>query len=255
MCEVVLNKIVEEYKKILKNNLIGIYVHGSLAFHCFNPQKSDIDFIVVVDHDLILEEKVLLIQVLLDLQKLAPAKGFEMSVVLESICQNLIYPTPYILHYSNAHLTAIKKDILQYCENMHGVDKDLAAHFQVILSVGYPIYGKDSSEVFSIIPKEYYLDSILSDVENAKKDILVNPTYIILNLCRVWAYQKDKLILSKKMGGLWGIQNIKKYKKLIQNALDDYINDKSYDMNSELLKEFAEYMLKKILNKNKYMIK
>jgi hypothetical protein len=28
---------------ILKENLVGMYLHGSLAMDCFNPARSDID--------------------------------------------------------------------------------------------------------------------------------------------------------------------------------------------------------------------
>ncbi|MDQ0195648.1 nucleotidyltransferase domain-containing protein [Paenibacillus wynnii] len=34
--------------KELSGNLLGIYLHGSLAMGCFNPLKSDIDFLIVV---------------------------------------------------------------------------------------------------------------------------------------------------------------------------------------------------------------
>lgn len=44
----ILNKIVGSYKDILKDNLVGIYIHGSLAMNCFNPKSSDIDFLVVI---------------------------------------------------------------------------------------------------------------------------------------------------------------------------------------------------------------
>lgn len=44
--------ICKEYQEILKDNLIGIYIHGSIAFGCFNQDTSDIDFIVVVKKSL-----------------------------------------------------------------------------------------------------------------------------------------------------------------------------------------------------------
>jgi len=36
-------------QKILENQFIGLYLHGSLAYGDFNPQTSDIDFLVVTD--------------------------------------------------------------------------------------------------------------------------------------------------------------------------------------------------------------
>lgn len=73
--------IVEKYQKILKQKLVGIYLHGSVAFGCCSP-KSDLDFVVVISSTLSLKEKKKLIEVLLENNALAPKKGFEMSVVL-----------------------------------------------------------------------------------------------------------------------------------------------------------------------------
>ena len=33
---------------ILKDNYVGVYFHGSLRLGSFNPDKSDLDFIIVV---------------------------------------------------------------------------------------------------------------------------------------------------------------------------------------------------------------
>ena len=46
--EKVIDELIEQTKGILKNNLIGIYLHGSAAMECFNPSKSDIDLIIIV---------------------------------------------------------------------------------------------------------------------------------------------------------------------------------------------------------------
>ena len=47
-----INSFVDKSKDILKNNLVGIYLHGSLAMGCFNPHRSDIDLIIVVNEPL-----------------------------------------------------------------------------------------------------------------------------------------------------------------------------------------------------------
>ena len=52
-----LNIFAEKSKNILGENLIGIYLHGSMAFGCFNPLKSDIDLILVVKESVSKETK------------------------------------------------------------------------------------------------------------------------------------------------------------------------------------------------------
>jgi streptomycin 3"-adenylyltransferase len=43
------DRLVAGFRDILGDNLHGIYLHGSLALGCFNPARSDIDVLVVVD--------------------------------------------------------------------------------------------------------------------------------------------------------------------------------------------------------------
>jgi hypothetical protein len=45
----ILDKLLTRIKRILGNHFTGLYLHGSLAYSDFNPQTSDIDFLVVTD--------------------------------------------------------------------------------------------------------------------------------------------------------------------------------------------------------------
>ena len=47
--DILLNRFVEQSEEILQDNLTGIYLHGSAVMGCFNPAKSDLDLIVVVN--------------------------------------------------------------------------------------------------------------------------------------------------------------------------------------------------------------
>ena len=52
---ILLDKFSTEVQAILGRRLVGTYLHGSLAYGDFNPQTSDIDFLVVTDK-LLLQE-------------------------------------------------------------------------------------------------------------------------------------------------------------------------------------------------------
>jgi len=43
-----LDKFIAIFAEEVRKNLVGIYLHGSLAMGCFNPGKSDVDLLVVV---------------------------------------------------------------------------------------------------------------------------------------------------------------------------------------------------------------
>ncbi|WP_105616440.1 aminoglycoside adenylyltransferase domain-containing protein [Vallitalea okinawensis] len=70
-----------------------------------------------------------------------------------------------------------------------------------------------------------------------------------IHYCRVFFYLREGVVSSKKEGGIWGKDNVpSKYKKIINQALMEYCNERStvFDDN-ELLVEFATYMLKYIM--------
>jgi len=70
--------------------------------------------------------------------------------------------------------------------------------------------------------------------------------YITLNLCRVLAYLKDDLVLSKKAGGEWGVSDLPEYTQLIGNALACYESEKVMEIVREQAVGFAEDMLMRI---------
>jgi streptomycin 3"-adenylyltransferase len=241
------NEFVNRSKEILEDNLVGIYLHGSAVMGCFNPDKSDIDLIVVINDKMDNATKRAFMNMVVDQNKETPAKGIEMSIVTRDVCNPFVYPTPFELHFSAMHLGWYGDNPDDYIRKMNGTDKDLAAHFTIIRKRGECLFGQAIEEVFGEVPEQDYMDSIWEDIVDAPEDIAGNTMYLTLNLARVLAYCKDKLILSKKEGGEWGLDNLpEKYHSLISTALREYTEgtDLTYDI--ELAKDYAKYMVEKI---------
>src|SRR6266436_2544136 len=97
----VLDELVGLARTLLADQLIGIYLHGSLAMGGFNSVSSDIDFLVVVRNRLSADRKKEIGDVLVALSASAPGKGFEMSVITLDSLKHFEYPTPYELHFTN----------------------------------------------------------------------------------------------------------------------------------------------------------
>lgn len=243
-----LNDFILQSQTILGDNLIGIYLHGSAVMGCFNTRKSDVDLLVVVKDEVSKEHKRKFMDMVVALNERAPEKGIEMSIVKEAVCNPFVYPTPFELHFSIAHLNWYRSNPEEYVERMKGTDKDLAAHFTIIYHRGKTLLGKEIKEVFSEVSSETYMDSIWSDIAEAKEEIIENPMYMTLNLCRVLAYKRDGLILSKQEGGEWAVKCLKKpeYKALVTAALKEYQTGETMAVNNSVAMEFAEYMLEQI---------
>ena len=247
----ILDKIQTAYRRILGENLVGIYVHGSIAFGCFRWDKSDIDFLVVTRREPPLPQKEELLRCLLALERegACPPKGFEMSAVLERDCRNFVYPTPYTLHYSAAFRQQCQQDLSGFCQRMRGTDRDLAAHFTVIRAVGITLWGEEIPSLFGPVPREDYLDSILGDAKSAGENLSKDPVYGILNLCRVLAYQREGAVLSKKDGGLWGLKALPPFcRPVVEAALSSYGSGGPFVRYEAVLRRFSACLLGQIFS-------
>ena len=242
-----IDEFVDRSKVILGDDLVGVYLHGSAVMGCFNPQKSDLDYIVVVDRPLSDAVKRAFLEMVVDLNGQGPAKGIEMSVVLRKVCRPFVYPTPYELHFSAGHLAAYRADPEGYIRRMQGDDKDLAAHFTIIRERGRCLYGAPIEDMFEKVPRGDYLDAIWYDVENAPEEIATYPMYLTLNLARVLAYGSEGLILSKKEGGAWALDRLPpEYHPLIRDALREYTESAPVVYDEALAKRYAAYAVGRI---------
>ncbi len=239
-----LDSYIKQSKEILKENLVGIYLHGSAVMGCFNPDKSDIDLIVVVKEPPSGQIKREYMDMVVEQNTLGPAKGIEMSIVKRDVCNPFVYPTPFELHFSVAHLNRYKDNPDDYVQKMKGTDKDLAAHFTIITNRGRCLYGEPIEEVFGAVPKVDYMDSIYEDIADAADEMVNNTMYLTLNLARVLAYKNEGLILSKKEGGQWALENLpEEYHELVTAALEEYETNVTISYNEDLARHYAEHML------------
>ncbi len=241
------DSFVSQSKKILGDRLEGIYLHGSSVMGCFNPQKSDIDLLIVVKDTVADDSKTAFMDMVVELNGEAPEKGIEMDMVRTDVCRHFVYPTPFELHFSIKHLDWYRTNPTDYIRKMNGVNKDLAAYFEVIRRQGKCLYGTQIAELFGEVGRDAYLDSILCDVSDAVEDIQTNTAYIVLNLLRVLAFIKEGSVLSKKEGGEWGLAILPEaYRPLVRLALNEYASDRKADYSGEHLQEYASFMLAQI---------
>jgi len=198
--------------KLLDKNLVGLYLHGSLAMGGFNPARSDLDLLVVIERPLAPEIKRDLLRLLLQLSK----KPYPIEISFLSL-QDLHpwrYPTPYQLHFSEDWRSRCEEQLAleagqrEDTSREQPTDPDLAAHITVLRARGIRLYGNPITEVFPPVPREDYVDSIVQDFHWAKEHLERDPVYFVLNACRVWAFLRDGQILSKAEAGEWAMRTL-----------------------------------------------
>ena len=244
-----LGDFVQVFGDAFGENLIGIYVHGSLAMESFNPISSDLDLLVVVRAKLSRAEKSALGQQLLRLSEQAPPSGIEMSIVTLPSLTDFQYPTPYELHFSNGNKAAFAQGTVDFADDL--TDPDLAAHFVITKARGLCLVGEPIETVFPDVPAPDYLDSIAQDADWSYGNIMRGadlgtcavPVYAVLNFCRVLAFIEQGLITSKREGGQWGLQALPPdYQSVIREALKEYaVSGTARPVDCQRLKAFAHY--------------
>ena len=215
--------IKDRYVTLLTANLAGIYLYGSLAAGCFQWDRSDIDFLVVVREPLTVEKKIALVETLYALSPDAPPEGFDMSVILEQHCRDIPYPIPYDLTYSQRYKRDYERNARGFCQRMHGEDPELTAHILELHAYGEVVHGPSVPRVFDQVGREDALCAIRFDISGAADHLHERPVYYVLNLCRGVAYLRQGRVLSKKAAGEWALKNMNSaHQRVIQAALNAY---------------------------------
>ncbi len=217
--------LVQEFQRLLAGNLIGIYLHGSLAAGCFNPKLSDVDLLAVTHRHLASETQRSLIEVLLRTSR-AP-HPLEISFLRQVDMVPWQYPTPFDLHYSEDWREKYTQELAtgawrQWAGVRHK-DEDLAAHITVTHTWGICLWGEPIAHVFPEVPPQDFAASIAADLQWALERLETSPVYGVLNACRIYAYFKEGRIYSKAEGAAWALLAMPaEFRPVIETALAAY---------------------------------
>ncbi len=215
------NLIVERLRQL--NELVGVYLHGSLAMGGFYRPKSDLDLLVVTDAVLSTEARSSLADDLLRLYDERPiVGGIEMSVMLREDVEKLQHPAPFNFHFSEGWADHIRGGGAA----PSGHDPDLAAHCAMTWSRGIALFGPPPQDLLGEVPLSAYLDAVLDDLGwILSGGIVESPFYGVLNICRSAMVLTDdpELPPSKEEGALWALEHFPaEHRGVVQDALDCY---------------------------------
>ena len=202
--------------ELLGDDLVGIYLHGSFALGCGNPNRSDLDLLVVTRRALTAAERdafAVLPQGKLDLP------GWPRPLELSSLTLDQVHPwrhpTPYDLHLSHRGVVG------------PGEDPDLAAHVTVTRRAGIALAGPPPAEVLPDVPRADYQDALLRDARWSLDHAAAEARYLryaTLTLARIWATLADPETLhSKETGAVWALARLPpELRRPLELALESY---------------------------------
>lgn len=242
--------LLKAFQNILHDNLVAIYLHGSLAMGCFHPDHSDIDLLVVTQHGMNVETKRQLAELLLSTSQW-PCP-IEISFVVMPALHPFRHPLPYDFHYSEYWRERLSQQLADetwktWNDNQR-YDTDLTAHLMVISRRGVCLYGRPASETLPTVPSADFARTIVGDFHEASKEPGKNPVYFVLNACRILAFLREEHIFSKDEGGSWGLQNLPEdWQSIVVQALEVYRgSSKEAAFDDAKLQAFSVYMKRNI---------
>lgn len=190
----------------------------------FRRASSDLDVLCVSSGPLNSELRARFSKGLIELSDQRPIDGdIEVSVVQDVHLKPFMHPTPYQVHYSAALRPALESGAWDF--SAARVDRDLAAHCQVLRARGIVLEGPPIHSVIAAVPREAYVDALLYDLADILNGPgLVNaPVYGVLNCCRILAALSSDGpgVVNKEEGGVWGLAHMpREHRILVGQALE-----------------------------------
>jgi predicted nucleotidyltransferase len=197
----------------LSKNIVGAYLHGSIAFPEYNPEVGDIDFYVVVHRSPNRSE----IRSLDRLHR-SLAAMFQFGRRLDGF---------YISNAAARKRENPKELIYGSHGRIHrgGSDDAWALHREHFARSAYiRLYGPKASKIFRRTKWQEIRTALYRQLVYARRIIDSDPWWSVLNLCRLfYNFKTGRIAVSKLSAANWALKSLpSRWKPLIRSAIKTY---------------------------------
>jgi Domain of unknown function (DUF4111) len=195
--------------------LVGAYLHGSAAMGGWQPARSDVDLVFVLQDHTPTTAVTGVEQALLDDAPACPGTGLECSVVTAQQAGTPTPPWPFLLHVQSSpgqDVSRIRGDALEG-------ERDLLMHYAVCRAAGVPLFGPEPKTVFGAVPRVTILSYLADELDWGLAH--GSAAYAVLNACRGLVYAADGDLVSKLSGGRQALERGLGPAEVIARALDE----------------------------------
>lgn len=235
----ILNLLLSSVQEILGDQFIGMYLYGSLSSGDFNPETSDVDFLVVA-RDLLSGEKITELE---SMHQRLWASGLKRASRLEG-----------------AYIP--QKDIRRYCPNnppyptinegkfyvdRHGSDWIIQRY--VIREYGVVLAGPDPKTLIDPVTPDELRSAVLGILQEWWFPMLKDSSWLrthgsnyhgftVITMCRALHALKHGTIVSKPVAIRWAKEHLEnRWHTLIDQAVDS-----QHGQHSEFLEETLDFI-------------
>ncbi|GIH14402.1 aminoglycoside adenylyltransferase domain-containing protein [Rugosimonospora africana] len=196
-------------------DLVGVYLHGSAVLGGFQPGRSDVDVLAVVERPGTVDAQRAMGEAVAASARSCPGAGLELSVItvttaatigcgpVAASAANRLRPQsdglaacPFEVHVNT---TAPDAAIVTGAD--HPGDPDLVLHCAVCRDHARAVTGPPPDRVFGPVPAERVLAAMTADLRWAIDQGHIG--YAVLNACRALRYAESGLLCSKRDGADW----------------------------------------------------
>jgi predicted nucleotidyltransferase len=210
-----LELLVSGMRNVLSENLVGIYLYGSLVTGDFDRESSDIDLLAATSSDIDEREFNALLAMHDDFADKHKQWDGRIEVAYLST-------TGLKTFRSRRNMIAV----ISPGESFHIKDagSDWLINWYTVREKGIALYGPSAETLIEPISKEEYIHSVreymgLWEERMQQPHSRPSQAYAILTMCRaVYAIKYGEQV-SKKQAALWAQQELPEWSTLIQNAL------------------------------------
>jgi aminoglycoside adenylyltransferase-like protein/nucleotidyltransferase-like protein len=203
-----LDRVVSTLREHLGAELVGVYLHGSLAMGAFDPGRSDVDILAVCTGTLSPRHRRRLGEALAAIPRPAAGGDLELSVVTTSAVQTPAAAPSFEIHVH----TEDEQPLVDGAERSG--DEDLVTHFAVARARGQVLFGPEPGELFAAPERASLIRAFLRDMEWARESgaagweghhmpDFASMAYRVLNAARSWRYLETGDLGSKVEGAMW----------------------------------------------------
>jgi predicted nucleotidyltransferase len=216
--------VVEELQRILGDDLIGVYLHGSAVLGCFGP-KSDIDLVAVSRRSLDADQRLRLAKMLLGIsasyEQPGPRRPIELDLVLDTALHPWRYPTPLDFHFSEEFRARFQAGEHEAWDGLES--RALAAHITVLRQAGVVIAGPPIESTFPEVPWCDYVHALTHDLDWCREHFAKFPRYGVLSIARIWATLATRAPQSKASGAEWALPRLPAgLRPVLEHGVDVY---------------------------------
>lgn len=218
-----LGKMASDFPSMLENNLVGIYLWGSLTYEAFDEKCSDVDCIVVTGKDINEREfSALENWFAASLNENCWTGKLDMRFVIDG---EFLDKSSKCCGYHFGKLIR------------HGSDGNPFIWVNIAQS-GITLWGKPAKEIAPEIAPEVLSDALLLELEYLKEDLAANAgdgsklsffhnSYAVLTACRIYYTAHNDSLVSKEIARVWTLENVPgKWHAVINSARENRLSGK-----------------------------